>query len=78
MVIDNYRTSEVKTTTPVSIIVRITVVAVIRVWAVPGASKMMPSPVIVIERVVVERIVVAVIPVMITGIGVETRAEPAV
>jgi hypothetical protein len=78
IVIDDNRVAEVKATTPVTIIVRIPVVAVIGVRAVPVRCRVKPSPVIVIERIIIESVVTVVIPVVITGIGIETGAETAV
>jgi hypothetical protein len=78
IVIDYNRAAKVKATTPESIIVRITVITVIGIRAVPVRSGMVPSPVIVVERIVIERMVAAVIPAVIAGIGIETRTETAV
>ena len=57
---------------------RIPVVAVIGVRAVPVRCRVIPSPVIVIERIIIEWVVAVVIPVVIAGIGIETGAETAV
>lgn len=78
IVIDDNRTTEEKAATPVTIIVRVPVVAVIGVRAVPVRCRMVPSPVIVVERIVVEWVIPAVIPVVIAGIGIETGAKTAV
>jgi hypothetical protein len=68
----------VKATTPVTIIVRVAVVAVIGVRAVPVGMGVVPSPVIVVKRIIIEGVIPAVIPLVIAGIGIETGAETPV